>query len=158
MPLVIRKLEEKDKDQMRKLMKEFWMDYTRSEMLSPQLREYAELRDYEATIETELDWYLKEFSYVAEENGKLVGYIIGTIKEKKHRKLARSGYIEEFFVTEAKRKQGIGKQLFDTLVKDYKERSCDILEISAFAENKEAIDLYKRYGFLEREVSFVRKI
>jgi ribosomal protein S18 acetylase RimI-like enzyme len=158
MEVIIRKLAETDKPQMRGLIKEFWMDYNRGKLLSPEVKVFEKYKNFERTFETELDLYLQEITYVAEEEDKLVGYVVGRIKEEQDRTLDRLGSIDQFFVTEAKRNLGIGRQLLDTLVEDLKANKCIGLEIYAYASNKEVIEMYKRHGFNERTVGLVKKI
>lgn len=56
--------------------------------------------------------------------------------------------IEELFVEESYRKQGVGKTLIDHCIKIAKDRACQHIDVLADSEN--AIKFYKKCGFGEK--------
>jgi ribosomal protein S18 acetylase RimI-like enzyme len=93
--------------------------------------------------------------YVAENDGKLIGFIGGSIKENADKTYSKMGYIEDWFVTEKWRGQGIGQSLYDKLAEDFKD--CDYLSLYAYLSNP-AIEMYKKMGFAPCSLMMVKKI
>ncbi|WP_110927769.1 GNAT family N-acetyltransferase [Bacillus massiliglaciei] len=82
--------------------------------------------------------------FVAEEKGKLVGYIIaigGSVKRTKHSAYLVIGILQEF------RGKGIGTKLFEHVTKWAQASNISRLELSVVTENKAGIALYKKSGF-----------
>lgn len=88
----------------------------------------------------------------------MVGFIVGKINDKSHKILNKQGYIEEFFVTESKRGKGIGSQLLNYLIKEFKVQGCNFLGVDAYVTNTKALEYYKKLGFQERIIEMVRVI
>jgi len=80
--VTIRKLKESDRDQLIQLLREFWLDYNRGEMLSKKLLKFEELGDLETRLNDEFLGYLGWITYVAEVDNEVTGFIVGHIKEK----------------------------------------------------------------------------
>ena len=154
----IRSLQISDEVQMLELMNEFWMDYNRGEILSVELKKFEALKDPHDTMKKELNKYNKWISFVAEEASKLVGYIVGDTDLKEHKVLGKQGYIEEFFVTESRRGEGIGSKLYEKLLEEFKKQNCKQLGIDAYVVNKNTIEYYKKLGFIERNIVMVKEI
>lgn len=154
----IRPLEKSDKEQMLKLMKEFWIDYNRGRVISDGLKKFEELKNPLDTMKTEFEEYLNWIGFVAEENDEILGFIIGRIKDKDHKVIDKEGYVEEFFVTEQMRSKGIGRKLFDRMVEEFKSKGCKSIGTDAYATNTKALDYYKKLGFNDRIVQLIRDI
>lgn len=58
----------------------------------------------------------------------------------------RTLYLEDIFVTEDKRRSGIGKLLFDKLIKIAKKQKCGRMEWCVLDWNQKAIDFYNKLG------------
>lgn len=158
--MVIRRLEQTDKVQLSKLLREFYVDH-KKQAFSEKLQSYEEYKDTNAVIEKTTSDYISDPKYiifVAEENGELVGYICGEIKEKPHKKLDTEGYIQDWFVSEHHRDKHVGKELFDSLVNEFKAQNCTHLALDTFTENKKAIDMYHKLGFEDRLLTFIKRI
>ncbi len=156
--LIIRPLEIGDKEQMLRLMKEFWIDHNRGRVISDGLMKYEELKNASETMESEFQEYLNWIGFVAEDDNQLIGFIFGRIKEKAHKVIDKEGYVEEFFVTERMRGNGIGTKLFDKIIEEFKSKGCKSLGTDAYASNTKALEYYKKLGFNERIVQLVRDI
>ena len=83
--------------------------------------------------------YLNRNFYVAEEDGKVVGYAIGD---------ARRHLIVSIAVHPDYRRRGIGTKLMESILKNM--HGYAILQVRA--SNNEAIKFYKKLGFIEKEL------
>lgn len=82
--------------------------------------------------------------FVAEEEGKLVGYLIamgGSVKRTQHSAYLVIGVLLEY------RGKGIGTKLFDAVTKWAAKQNLTRLELTAVTENTAGVALYKRSGF-----------
>ncbi len=82
---------------------------------------------------------------VAENKNRLIGYAFYFFTYSTF--LAKPTlYLEDIFVTEKFRNEGIGKLLFDELLKIAKSNKCGRLEFTVLDWNKNAMRFYKRYN------------
>lgn len=95
---------------------------------------------------------------VAEEEGNLLGHICGTVKVKEFQIRNKKGSIEEWFVSSEHRHKGVGKQLYDSLLKEFEKANCTHVSLKVFSDNKDAIQLYHRMGFLNLELTLVKDL
>ena len=154
----IRPLQKSDKEQMLKLMKEFWIDNNRGRVITDGLTKFEEHKNPLDTMNSEFEEYLSWIGFVAEENDEIIGFIFGKIKEKAHKVIDKEGYVEEFFVTERMRGNGIGTKLFDRITEEFKIKGCKSLGTDAYVTNTKALVYYKKLGFHERIVQLIRDI
>ncbi len=94
---------------------------------------------------------------VAEDKGKLVGYIAAAPKIIAHR---RSKYIEiqNLGVIPSYRQQGVGRRLMDTCIKWAIDKGYQKAYLNSYFANVKAIDFYKRNGFSEIDISLEKNI
>ena len=154
-----RKALQSDRDQLIKLNIEF-NKYTQAH-LSPALAKMRASKDIQKKAEDNIDKDLSEanyFTYVAEKNGKLCGYICGEIIEKKHNVYDKEGYIKNWFVEEEFQSKGIGRQLFNILINEFKKQDCTHLALDTNVENKKAIEIYEKNGFKKRLFVFFKPL
>ncbi len=116
----------------------------------------CELADYEklrhevvATVESSRESIFGPQSctevLIAELDGEAVGFAIYFATYSTF--LARQGiYLEDIYVREAVRGQGIGKQLLAAVAQVASKRNCGRLEWSVLDWNKPAIDFYESLG------------
>lgn len=84
------------------------------------------------------------------DNDKLLGFIWGYEREVNENKRIHINY---FIVNSNYRKQGIGKRLIEKIYKIAKNRNIAKIELMVTAQNKEAVDFYKKQNFnIERIV------
>ena len=65
--------------------------------------------------------------------------------------------IHELYVEDAWRKQGVGKTLLKALELQLAKKDYQSLEVTAKDKRKEAIELYKKYGFEKTHVKLTRE-
>lgn len=86
------------------------------------------------------------FTFVATDNGKLVGYL--TLIFARLPKMKGNGYLG-LSVKASHRNRGIGTILMEAAEKLARGRNVRRLELEVFSKNRKAIDLYKRLGYVE---------
>jgi diamine N-acetyltransferase len=89
---------------------------------------------------------------IAKTGSKSVGYILGFIDTYSYRSVNPILEIENMFVEEAYRRQGIGKKLAQELLVQAKNRGVKRIRVGALAQNTNAIKFYKSLGLSEFEV------
>lgn len=87
------------------------------------------------------------FIYVAEHEGNVVGYIISFLTSYAYRSVNPFCVIENMFVEEAYRAQGVGKRLVASVRKSAKGRGAKRLRVDAIAQNEKALEFYHTVGF-----------
>jgi len=81
---------------------------------------------------------------VADKDGKLVGYSIYYYRYSTWK--GKRLYLEDIFVSEAERRTGIGKELFQRTIEIGEQTNCTGMMWQVLDWNKPAIDFYKCYG------------
>ena len=84
---------------------------------------------------------------VAESNGKLVGQIIGLLRDR-HRPFPRQtyGYVTDIVVAADVRRQGIGRALFAALMEWVRERGADHVQLQVLASNSASQAFWRAMG------------
>ena len=101
--------------------------------------------------------------YLAIENDKAIGLIMGTIvKFDKYDyldyKCPKEGEITELIVTSKTRSKGVGQALMQKLEDYFKEMDCEYILVDVFAYNKLGIDFYNKQGYHPRMLTDIKKI
>ncbi|MBC7744042.1 MAG: GNAT family N-acetyltransferase [Flavobacterium sp.] len=87
-------------------------------------------------------------AFVAEENGVIYGFGLYYVRYSTWKGCRL--YLEDLIVTEEKRNRGIGKMLFDTLVKEAVIKGYNGMTWQVLDWNEPAINFYKKYSsFIE---------
>lgn len=81
---------------------------------------------------------------VAEENGFIAGFAIYYTRYSTWK--GRRLYLEDFIVTESYRGRGIGKLLFEAILKDAKDKNFNGMNWQVLDWNEPAINFYKKYN------------
>lgn len=93
------------------------------------------------------------FSIIASSKGKIIGYLIASIKEKEeYRNIEKLAEIENTIILDNFRGKGIGKTFFKELVKWAKEKKVKRLKVVASINNKDAINFYKYCGLKDYDL------
>jgi ribosomal protein S18 acetylase RimI-like enzyme len=87
-----------------------------------------------------------EFCFVAEEDGKLVGFILGTLIEKRNSAWTY-GYVLWLGVDPNRKGRGIASRLLNKLTEVFIESGARMMLFDTDAENEPALRFFKHHGF-----------
>ena len=101
--------------------------------------------------------------YLALENGKTIGFIMGIIPDYDKYdyldyKCPKRGEITELIVTSKARSNGVGKKLINVMEKYFKDNNCEYVLVDVFAYNENAIDFYSKNGYHARMYTNIKKL
>jgi len=122
------------------------------------LQGYKGLEEYSYThsedVQAYLNWLFRRDVagiWVAEEDGKIVGFIAsdGNWFSKREGKVV--GAIHELVILPEYRNKGIGKALVQKAIEYFKSRGLDTAELWVGDKNTQALEFYKSLGFEERD-------
>ena len=89
--------------------------------------------------------YLEEPAFlVADEDGKVVGYVLATVVPNHGRPL---GHIKDFAVHPDRRGEGVGTELLSQALATVTARGAQSVKLEVRADNDAAIGLYQSFGF-----------
>ena len=89
---------------------------------------------------------------VAIVNGKIEGYLIGSINETdNYRNIEKIAEIDSMFVNLNIRNQGVGKELVTYFLK-WAKINMKRAKVVVSARNKRGINFYKKAGFIDHEI------
>ena len=96
--------------------------------------------------------YFPNGFWVAEEDGKVVGYVCGHFRDVPVEVLEgwgayKVGEIDTMVVDSDYRNRGIGTALFDRLIDEFRKAGADQITLTCPVEAKEAKKLYDKHGF-----------
>ena len=159
--MIIRRLRKSDKAELFRLFVEFEDYYQSQKVFSKVTHEVEKYVDTKKAMISFANKYVnskKIIAYVAEQNNKLIGFIVGDIRKHPDKVLNKEGFVKELFVSSNFRKQKIGKTLFDALIKEFKKQGCTYLGLDAFSDNKTTIDIYHKLGFQDYAITMKKLI
>jgi GNAT superfamily N-acetyltransferase len=84
------------------------------------------------------------WAYVAEINGEIHGFALFYIRFSTWR--GQRLYLEDFYVSEEHRGKGLGKLLFDRIIKEAQRRKLNGIQWQVLEWNEPAINFYKKYN------------
>lgn len=87
-----------------------------------------------------------EFCLVAELDGRIVGFVLGTLIEKR-RSAWVYGYLQWLAVDPSIKRKGIGTRLLDRLTDLFIEHGARMMMVDTEVENEEAIAFFGKKGF-----------
>ena len=101
--------------------------------------------------------------YLAIENDKAIGLIMGTIikfdeYDYLDYKCPKEGEVTELIVTSKTRSKGIGQALLNKMEEYFKSINCEYILIDVFAYNDNAIDFYNKNKYHNRMNTVIKKI
>ena len=101
--------------------------------------------------------------YIAVENDKAVGLIMGTIikfdeYDYLDYKCPKEGEITELIVSKNVRNKGIGNMLMNKMEEYFKSLGCEYILVDVFAYNDNAIKFYDKSGYHPRMYTNIKKI
>jgi GNAT superfamily N-acetyltransferase len=83
------------------------------------------------------------WAYVAEVDGMIEGFALFYIRFSTWK--GQRMYLEDFYVSEDMRGKGLGRLLFETLIKEAKRRKLNGIQWQVLEWNEPAINFYKKY-------------
>jgi ribosomal protein S18 acetylase RimI-like enzyme len=87
-----------------------------------------------------------EYCLVAEANGKLIGFALGTLMEK-YRSPWRYGWLLWLGVDPRWKRRGIGRRLVRRLTEIFIEKNARMILVDTDADNTDALAFFRREGF-----------
>lgn len=101
--------------------------------------------------------------YLAIENNKVIGLIMGIIPEYNKYdyldyKCPKRGIITELIVTSTTRSKGIGKNLITKIEDYFKSQDCEYVLVDVFAYNAIGQNFYQKNNYHPRMITEIKKI
>lgn len=101
--------------------------------------------------------------YLAIENDKAIGLIMGTIIDFDEYdyldyKCPKEGKITELIVTQKTRSKGVGQLLMTKMEEYFKSVGCEYILVDVFAYNEHAIKFYDKQGYHPRMYINIKKL
>ncbi len=124
---------------------------------------HPEYRDKMALLDLEEVKTYNGKCYLAIENNKAIGLIMGTIPpydeyDYLDYKCPKRGIITELVVTKTTRNKGVGQLLINKIEEYFKTMNCEYIKVDAFAYNIPAIDFYNKNNYHSRMEVMIKKI
>lgn len=116
---------------------------------------HQRIKDYSKLEKNDIE---KDIILVAEVDTKIIGYIWGSLHERKSHKLSKMGYIDEIYIENQFRQQGVGKKLLKNLEEEFIKLECDHLITHADWDNEVAKKSHVAWGMKPVTVEYWKKI
>jgi len=160
---MIRKIQKSDYVEMIKLIREFMVGYNAKRVFKGVQADYMKYKDIEALVSKGAKTYCynkspKKAAFVFEENDKLLAYISGEVKTDNRKIVSPVGYIEDWFVSKKYRGKKIGTQLYDQMIKFFKEHDVRIIILGVFNQNETSYKLYEKMGFKPLDTTLLKRL
>jgi ribosomal protein S18 acetylase RimI-like enzyme len=94
---------------------------------------------------------------VAEEDGRVVGYVNANFRPQLHH-LAPVGTIDELVVDEGFRGRRIGERLVEAVLEEGRRRGADVVEVATHERRERARAFYRRCGFEATSIKLVHPL
>jgi len=153
--MIVRKANKTDKDQIQALMDELNL-YRKNIFSSTNQKFHERINPYSPLEDKDFD---KSYIFVAiDDSKKIVGFIQGSIHARKNHRLNKLGYIDELYVQEEARGQGIAKNLFSELESEFKKQGCDHLTTHTDFENELSQQFYLQSGMHKATIELWKEL
>lgn len=159
--MIIRKAKPSDARRLRELANQFLREIStyspmyKLENITITKKNVAKWRN--SIIKPEKNFY----TYVAEENGKVLAYLEIVIKEnwpKEYFKIKKFGSVDAVVVDNKNRDKGIGQKLFEFAIRFFKKNKLKFIRISYLVKNKYGANFWKKNRFKEESSEMIKKI
>ena len=133
------------------------IDQDKLDQLHPEYRDKMALIDLKEINENNGKCYL------AIENNKAIGLIMGTVPpydefDYLDYKCPKRGRITELIVTSKIRSNGVGQALMNKIEEYFKSVGCEYILVDVFAYNQNGINFYAKQGYHPRMYTEIKKI
>ena len=123
----------------------------------------SDYRDKKAIIDLEEVKNKNGKCYIAVENSKVIGLIMGIIGvydkyDYLDYKCPKRGEITELIVSKNYRGSGLGQELINKMEEYFKSVNCEYVMIDVFGYNDLALNFYFKQGYHPRMVTTIKKI
>jgi GNAT superfamily N-acetyltransferase len=132
--MTIRRAEKKDCSRLLELIKELAVYEKAPEEVTVTLEHFEESGFGKNPV-----WW----AFVAEENGVIAGFALYYIRYSTWK--GQAMYLEDILVTESARGRGIGKLLFEELIREAAEKKLNRIIWQVLEWNEPAINFYKKF-------------
>ena len=133
----------------------------RERIVPSELEAFYAHHDMEGTLREDVGALLQSPDatvLIAERDGVPVGYVTGHIDEDERRVLARKGVVEDWFVDEEARGEGVGAALMKALEETFRKKGCQVVESMTWSSNDGARRAHAALGFHEVQVRFRKRL
>lgn len=96
--------------------------------------------------------------FVAEIDEKIVGYLAGSVLEEISYTIETFAELDNMCIDTNYRGYGIGSKLIDEFKKYCKNLGIENIKVTAYAQNKQAINFYMKNGFQDYNTTLIFKI
>ena len=96
--------------------------------------------------------------WVAIDDNKVIGYLAGSVNGKPAYATKSLAELDNFYIEEEYRRQGIGKRLVQEFKNYCMSRRIEEMKVTASAKNVNAREFYKNNGFEDFEVTYKMKL
>ncbi|GHU02164.1 hypothetical protein FACS1894186_6300 [Alphaproteobacteria bacterium] len=104
------------------------------------------------------DMIENHFVLIAKDDNRTVGYFAGTIGVKEFYTKGLLAEMDNMFVEEKERGQGVGKMFLDAFKNECVKQNISAIRVSASAKNKNAIAFYEKTGFEVHNITLNQKL
>ncbi len=100
--------------------------------------------------------------FIAEDEGKMIGCIIGVVHRTGTENIERypsiNGKINELIVLPEYRGQRVGNELIQRMEQYFTSKNCDVVTIECFAPNEDAYKFYKKLNYMDRDHILIKSL
>jgi GNAT superfamily N-acetyltransferase len=101
--------------------------------------------------------------YFAEIEGKIAGFIAGTISPEPPGGTlevtpSKTAWVRELYVHDEFRKKGVGTVLMDILEDYFNSKKCEVILLNIFAPNSNSHAFYIEKGYVDRDITMIKEL
>ena len=145
--MIVRHMDKKDYDSFKSLFEEAYEEYLGLLKVNNPKQYRKEKRDQREVTQARFNFYLKTgSSFVAEERGKVIGYVASQTVSYMHG-AGKLLWIEYIVVKPEHRRKGIGTTLLKRLTDYAKRNNINRIYTTINPNNKASIKLHQKLGF-----------
>jgi ribosomal protein S18 acetylase RimI-like enzyme len=154
--MLIRKISEKDYDGIKKLVLQVHKLHLEN---CPDV-----YNDVDSFNKAYFDFLLKDektIALVSEKDTGIIGICIATLRnpsENSILKVQNVAFVEDLCVDEHYRKMGIGRALLEEMECQSKARGADVMELTVWSFNENAVNFYKTLGMSPRSITMEKHL